>query len=98
MKKETKEVVAFAAAFGTTLATGSLVGLMAGWGATALVNHAFEGGLTKGQVKLLETVIGVGSWGISITVANELFPKFHSNFKDILDIFPTDPKEVNEDG
>lgn len=98
MKKETKEIVAFSAALATTLATGSMVGLMAGWGATALANHVFPEGMSAGQARVLNKVLGVGTWGISMAVAMETLPKFHGYFKEVLDIFPTDAKEVNQDG
>lgn len=98
MKKETKELIAFGAALGTTLATGSLVGLMAGWGATALANHVFPDGMAPAQARVLNKVLGVGAWGISMVVAMETLPKFHGYFNEILDIFPTDPKEVPENG
>ena len=97
MKQETKEVVAFTAAVATTLATGSLVGLMAGWGATALANHVFPEGLSVGRAKILNKIIGVGTWGVSMAVAMETLPKFNGYFKEVLDIFPTTPKEVKSD-
>ena len=98
MKQETKELIAFGAALATTLATGSLVGLMAGWGATALANHVFPEGMSAGQARILNKVLGVGTWGISMVVAMETLPKFNGYFKEVLDIFPTTPKEVSENG
>lgn len=98
MKKETKEIVAFGAALATTLATGSMVGLMAGWGATALANHVFPEGMSAGQARILNKVLGVGTWGISIAVCIETLPKFNGYFKEVLDIFPTTPKEASDNG
>ena len=98
MKKKTKDDLVGIGAMVLTVGTSTLVGWMAGWGAVSLVNHVFADGLTKGQLKLFGAVTTIGGVGLSLAVADEAFPKFTGIMQDIMDIFPTEPKEVPKNG
>ena len=95
MKKETKDDIVFAGSMVLTMGTSAMLGLMAGWGATALVNVVFPDGLTKGQLKLFGAIVGVGSGGVTLAACDALYPKFTGYLQDVMDIFPTD-KEAKD--
>ena len=98
MKKETKDVIIAVGSTVLTIGTSTLIGWMTGWGACALAHYVFKDGLTKGQFNVFGTITGIGSVGVSLATAEKTLPKFTGIMQDIVDIFPTDPKEVNQDG
>ena len=98
MKKETKDVIIAVGSTVLTVGTSTLIGWMAGWGAVSLVNHVFTDGLTKGQLKGFGAITTIGSIGVSLATAEKALPKFTGIMQNIVDIFPTDPKEVPENG
>ena len=98
MKKETKDAIIVVGSTILTVGTSTLIGWMTGWGACALVNHVFKDGLTKSQLKGFGTITTIGSVGVSLVTAEKTLPKFTGIMQDIVDIFPTDAKEVNQDG
>ena len=96
MKKETKDKIIGIGAGILTVGTSSLLALMTEAGAVALINHVFKDGLTKGQARLFCTIITVGGVGIGMRATDILFDKYIGQLEDIMDIFPTDPKEVKD--
>lgn len=98
MKKETKDNIVFVGSTMLTVGTSCMLGWMAGWGTTALVNHVFSDGLTRGQLKVFSAVTFLGSAGVALATADTLYPKFTGYLQDVIDVFPTDPKEVKNDG
>lgn len=97
MKKETKDNIVFAASMVLTAGTSLMLGTMAGWGATALISIVFPNGLTRAQLNLFGAIIGVGTAGLTLTIANEIHPKFENYFEELMDTFPTtvEVKNVN---
>ena len=96
MKKETKDNIVFVGSMLLTAGTSCMIGWMAGWGATALINHVFSDGLTRGQLKVFSAVTFLGSAGVALATADTLYPKFTGYLQDVMDIFPTGPKEVKD--
>ena len=96
MKRETKEVIVGVGSMVMSCGTSVLLGWIAGWGATALVNHVFPDGLTRAQIKLLTTVTCAGASGIAFLTYNEMYPKVAGYLEDVMDLFSTDPKEVKD--
>ncbi len=96
MKRETKEVIVGVGSMVMSCGTSVLLGWIAGWGATALVNHVFPDGLTRAQVKLLSTVTCAGASGIAFLTYNKMYPEVAGYLEDVMDLFPTDAKEVND--
>ena len=96
MKKETKDVLAFAGATVFTVGTSVMAGWAAGWSVCTLANLALRDGIKKSEAALYGTVITVGSVGVGYLVYQEVYPKFVGFMQDVLDIFPTDPKEVKD--
>lgn len=95
MKQETKDLITAVGSTALTVGTSTMLGWAAGWGSIALANAVFKDGLTRGQLKLFGSVICVGSVGVGYLVAQDTYPKFVGLIQDVLDVFPTDPKEVN---
>ena len=95
MKKETKDNIVFVGSTMLTIGTSCMLGWMAGWGATALVNHVFSEGLTRGQLKAFSAVTFLGSAGVALATADTLYPKFTGYLQDVMDVFPT-TKEVKD--
>lgn len=96
MKKETKDTIVFASSMAFTLGTSVMAGWAAGWGAIALANTVFKEGLKRSELNLLGSVVTIGSVGVGYLVAQETYPKFVGFMEDVMDIFPTDPKEVKD--
>ena len=97
MKKETKDRIVFVSSMAFTLGTSVMAGWTAGWGAIALCNHVFKEGIKKSEAAGLGAVITIGSTGVGYLVAQETYPRFVGFMEDVMDIFPTDPKEVKSD-
>lgn len=96
MKKETKDAIVFTSSMVFTVATSVMAGWTAGWGAMALANLVFKEGFKKSEATILGSVITVGSVGVGYLVAQETYPKFIGFMEDVMDIFPTEPKEVKD--
>ena len=94
MKKEMKDNIVFVGSTMLTVGTSCMLGWMAGWGTTALANHVFSDGLTRGQLKVFSAVTFLGSVGVALATADTLYPKFTGYLQDVMDVFPTGPKEV----
>lgn len=97
MRQEVKDRIIDATSLALTIGTSTMLGIGAGLGTVALINHVFVDGLPRAQAKLLGAVVTVGSIGIGWTAVRTLQPKFEEVCKEILDIFPTtEMKEVND--
>ena len=96
MKKETKDNIVFATSMVFTVSTSVMAGWAAGWGAIALADLVFKEGLKRSEATALGSIITVGSVGVGYLVAQETYPKFVGFMQDVMDIFPTDPKEVKD--
>ena len=95
MKRETKDNIVFVGSAMLTVGTSCMLGWMAGWGATAFVNHVFSEGLTKSQLKTFAAVTLLGSTGVALATADTLYPKFTGYLQDVLDVFPTTEEVKN---
>ena len=96
MKQETKDVIVGVGSMVLSCGTSVLLGWMTGWGASALVNHVFPDGLTRGQVKLLTAVTCAGSAGVAFMAYNEMYPKVAGYLQDAMDVLGTvEVKDVN---
>lgn len=96
MKQETKDTIVVVGSTMLTLGTSLLVETAVGYGTVAVLNHVMEGAWTKGQVRMFQGIVGLGSIGVAGLVAYETFPKFNGIMNDIVSMFPTDPKEVTD--
>ena len=85
MKKETKDEIALVSSLVLTAGTSMLLGTIAGWSATALINHVFPDGITRGQLKLFGAMVGIGSAGVALYTAETVYPIFHGYFQDVMD-------------
>lgn len=87
MKKETKDEIALVSSLVLTAGTSMLLGSIAGWTATTLVNLVFPDGITKGQLKLFGAMVGIGSAGVALYTAETVYPVFHGYFQEVMDTF-----------
>ena len=79
-----------------TIGVSTMAGWAAGAGTFKLMEGLFAGGITRSQLKLYTGVITVGSIGVGYLVADSVYPKLTGFMQDVMDVFPTEPKEVND--
>ena len=96
MKQKTKDIIVGVSSTALTIGVSTMAGWAAGAGTFNLMEGLFAGGITKSQLKLYTGVITVGSIGVGYLVADSVYPKLTGFMQDVLDVFPTDPKEVED--
>ena len=96
MKQKTKDIIVGVSSTALTIGVSTMAGWAAGAGTFKLMNDLMVGGMTRGQLKLYTGVITVGSIGVGYLVADSVYPKLTGFMQDVMDVFPTEPKEVND--
>lgn len=97
MKAKTKQTIVEVGSFAITICASAMLGWAAGFGTTAIINAVAKDGVSKGAAKFFGTVICLGSVGIAWTAIDPIYTQVRGRMEDVMDIFPTDAKEVKSD-
>lgn len=97
MKEKTKKAIVEVGSFAITTCTSAMLGWAAGFGTTAIINAVAKDGVSKGAAKFFDTVICLGSIGVAWTAIDPVYTQVRGRLEDVMDIFPTDAKEVKSD-
>lgn len=98
MTEKTKDTIVNVGTLVLTVGTSCLVETIAGYGTVALLNHVIGDNWTRAQVRFFTGMTVTGMVGMGLLTANKVYPEYMGMMQDLMDIFPTDPKEVNKDG
>ena len=97
MKAKTKQAIVEVGSFVITTSTCAMLGWAASGGTVLVLNSLFENGVSKGAAKFFGTVCTLGGVGIAWTAIDPIYTQVRGRLEDVMDIFPTDAKEVKSD-
>lgn len=96
MKQKTKDMITDIGTAVLTIGTSCLVETLVGYGTVAVLNHVIGDNWTKGSIKAFQGIVFTGSIGVAALTASVTYDKFNKTMQELMDLFPTDIKEVNE--